>query len=365
MGPLEGVRVLDLSRLLPGPACTAWLAGMGAAVDRVEPPGRGDFARHVPPFVDGYGAYFAATSAGKRSLAVDLWHAEGPPLIARLLERYDVLVEGFKPGVMEQMGLGPEVLLARYPRLVIARLSGFGQTGPWRDRPGHDVNYVGLTGWLGLTARGPDGGVALPAAQAADTGGALAAAAGIAAALFARERTGHGRVLDVSLTEAALWMMGPVVTGATAQGQDPAPGTTIFNGGLPVYGTFECADGLWLTLGALEPKFQAALAAETRVLPSDRADLAAVFSTRTRADWLERLEQVCVGELLQPSELADHPQLAARGAAVRIRGTTWVRPPLGEIPAEGRCPALGEHTDEILREAGLSPEALRAAGVVA
>lgn len=364
MGPLSGVRILDLSRLLPGPACTAFLAGMGAQVDRVEPPGGGDFARHVPPFVGGYGAYFAATSAGKRSVVVDLRHPAGPRLIAGLLARYDVLVEGFKPGVLEQMGLDPTALLARYPRLVIARLSGFGQTGPWRDRPGHDVNYVGLTGWLGLTARGPDGGVALPTAQAADMGGALTAAAGIAAALFDRERSGRGRVLDVSLTEAALWMMGPVVLGATAEGVDPDPGTTIFNGGLPVYGTFECADGAWLTLGALEPKFQEGLAAQTGVVAASRAELVELFRSKPRASWVEQLAGLCVAEALLPSELAAHPQLAARGAVQRLRGATWIRPPLGELPVGAPLPALGEHTDAVLQEAGLDPTALRAAGVV-
>ena len=174
---LDGVRVLDLSRLLPGPAATAWLAGQGAVVDRVEAPGRGDFTRHIPPFVDGMGSYFCATSRGKRSLALDLRRPEAGALIRSILPTYDVLVEGFKPGVLEAMGLGPDVLHAVNPRLVIARISGFGQTGPWSDRPGHDVNYLGLAGVLHATGRSPEG-IVLPTVQVADMGGAMIAAAG-------------------------------------------------------------------------------------------------------------------------------------------------------------------------------------------
>jgi crotonobetainyl-CoA:carnitine CoA-transferase CaiB-like acyl-CoA transferase len=365
MGMLDGVRVLDLSRLLPGPAATAWLAGQGARVDRVETPGRGDFTRHMPPFVGGVGAYFAATSLGKRSLAVDLRHPEGRDLIRRIAPTYDVLVEGFKPGVLEEMGLGPDVLLADHPGLIVARLSGFGQDGPWADRPGHDVNYLGLTG--ALTAQGRDEhGIVVPTVQIADVGAGLLASAGIASALFDRTRTGRGRVLDVSLTEAALWFAGPVVTGATAEGVDPEPGSLPLAGLFPLYGTYRCADGKWLTIGALEAKFQAEVAAvaDGRV---EREDLVRLFASRPRDAWVEVLSEACVGPALAPSEVADHPHLAARGAVRRAAGTTWVRPPLGELP-EGRWPAVGEHTDAVLAEAGLSPvqvEALRTAGAIA
>ncbi len=359
-GPLASVRVLDLSRLLPGPACTWYLQGLGAAVDRVEVPGAGDFTRHVPPYVDGVGSYFAALSRGKRSLALDLRKPAAAGVIRRLLPHYDVLVEGFKPGVMEQMGLDPNALVADFKGLVVARISGYGQTGPWRDRPGHDVNYVGITGALSL---GHADGSPLPV-QVADLAGAMAAAMGIAAALFDAQRTGNGRVLDVSLAEAALSFVASQVTGFSTEGREPAPAGEVLTGGIPLYGTYRCADGKWLTVGALEPKFQAALASAAGSL--GRPELEAVFLTRTRDTWVDLLADACTGEVLGMGEIAAHPHLAARGAVERLGGTTWVRPPFADAPVPGAIPGVGEHTEQVLTEAGFDPAeraALRAAGV--
>lgn len=364
MGMLDGVKVLDLSRLLPGPACTAWLLGQGARVDRVESTQGGDFTRHIPPYIDGVGAYFLATGRGKRSIAVDLRAEAGRALVRRMVVGYDVLVEGFRPGVLESMGLGPDVLHAQHPGLVIARLSGYGQTGPWADRVGHDINYMGLTGALSFQGRNDDG-IVIPTAQVADMAGSMVAAAGIAAALYARERTGKGRVLDVSLTEAGLWTASPLLAGASGGEGDLGPGQHLLSGGLPVYGTYRCADGAWITVGALEPKFQALLAASTEGAVG-RPELAEVFATRTRDAWVEALQDVCVAQVLAPSEVAQHPQIAARDA-VRAGRATWVRPPLGDYPAEGTAPALGEHADVMLEEVGIGAaerEALRAQGVV-
>jgi alpha-methylacyl-CoA racemase len=364
---LDGVRVLDLSRLLPGPACTWYLAGLGAVVDRIEPTRVGDPTRAMPPFVGGVGAFFAALCAGDRSLAADLRHAEAPALLAALLPSYDVLVEGFRPGVLEALGLDAEAIAARFPRLVVARLSGFGQTGPWALRPGHDINYAGLAGVLAGAAPGPDSGPPRPLpVQVADLSGALVAATGISAALYARERTGLGQILDVSLTEAALSLLNPHVATATAGLRDPVGGGEILTGGLPVYGTYRCADGALLTVGALEPKFQSRL----RALASDLSEpgLAALFATRPRDAWVEALAEACVGPALAPSELHAHPQHAARGAIARAGATSFVRPPLA--PADwrpGPIPRLGEHTDTICLEAGLTSErvaAWRAAGLL-
>lgn len=361
---LDGVRVLDLSRLLPGPACTAWLVGQGALVDRVEPPGRGDFARHVPPFVDGHGAWFAATSAGKRSLALDLRHPEAGPLLRRLLGAYDVLVEGFRPGVLEAMGLAPDDLLATHPRLVVARLSGFGQTGPWRRRPGHDVNYLGLSGAFPAGMPDPSGAPALAPVLAADHAGALVAAAGIAAALFDRERSGRGRVLDVSLTEAAVWTNHPLLVGSVDG--DPGPAGGPFTGAMPLYGVYRCADGRHLTLGALEPSFQQQVFAALGPVGT-REDVAVALAREPRDVWVERLAEACAAPALAPSEVADHPQLRDRDAVRRVADATWVRPPLGRWP-EGPPPGLGEHTDAVLADGGIGREArqdLRERGVVA
>lgn len=366
MGCLDDVRVLDLSRLLPGPACTAWLAGQGARVDRVETPGRGDFARHIPPFVGGVGAYFAATAPGKRHLAVNLRRPEGVQLIREILPSYDVLVEGFKPRVIEAMGLAPDDLLRLKPSLVIARLSGFGQSGPYADRPGHDLNYLGLTGMVDGMARMPDGRVAPPPFQLADMAGALVAAAGIASALVRAARTGEGGVVDVSLTEAALWCAGPPLLAATAEGIDPEPHALPLDGGLPVYGTYRCADGKWLTVGALEPRFQQALAEGL----GDEASTPweDLFASQPRDEWVDRLASACVGPALRPSEVASDPHLHARDAVRRMGPATFVRPAAGDWPSMGGAPPkVGAHTDEVLQGAGVPRarvEALREQGVV-
>jgi alpha-methylacyl-CoA racemase len=362
---LSGVRILDLSRLLPGPVCTWHLAGLGAQVDRVESPGVGDLTRHIPPFVGApggaVGAFFAAVSRGKRSLAMDLRRPESIAALKSLIRHYDVVVEGFKPGTLEAMGLDPSALVGAHPRLIVARLSGYGQTGPWRSRPGHDVNYVGITGILAAGAP-VDGRFAPLPMQLADFAGAHVAALGIVAALFARERTGAGRVLDISLAEAALSTAAVAVAGASLAG-DPTPGGEVLTGGAPFYGVYRCADGRYLTVGAVEPKFQQALAEGVGV-PLSHPELAAAFARWPRDVWVERLGDACTGPSLSPSEVGDFPHFQDRGAVQRLAGATWVRPPFA-ADILGDPPRLGEHTDDILVEAGIAPAPLRACGAVA
>ena len=353
MGPLVDVRVLDLSRLLPGPACTWYLQGMGARVDRVEALGRGDFSRQLPPHINGVGSLFAAMSRGKRSLAIDFRHEDGTAIVGRLVRHYDVLVEGFKPGVMEKMGLDPEELLEKQPGLVVARLSGFGQTGPWRDRPGHDVNYIGLTGQIQGLAEESSGRV-MPVVQVADLGGALVAAMGISAALFDRERHGGGRILDVSLTEAALSFMAPHIPGLSVSGRPQVPGGEILSGGHSTYGNFRCADGKNITLGALEPKFLQVLLGMTS--RTDKKSLRELFLTKPRDEWVELLSDACVAPSLAVDELADHPQHVARNAVFRLDDSSWVSPPFGPGTTMGKVPHLGQDTDIILLDAGFSGE---------
>lgn len=349
--PLRGVKVLDLSRLLPGPACTWLLQGMGASVDRVESAGRGDPARHLPPFVEGVGAYFAALSRGKRSIALDLRSEAGRDTLAQLVPHYDVLVEGFKPGVLEAMGLTRERIEELHPGLIVARLSGFGQHGPLRDQPGHDLNYAGLAGVLGQAP-----GAAPPAAppvQTGDLAGAMLAATRICAALFERERTGRGAELDIALADSALAFMAPVVAGLTAEQRDPRPAGETLTGGLSVYDTYRCSDGRYLTVAPLEPPFQRALMREVGQDLSREA-LTTVFATAPRDVWVERLADACVGPALTPAELHEHPHWKARGVLQRQGHITWVDAPTGE-GARGPVPALGEHTEAVLRECGISP----------
>lgn len=363
MGPLDGVRILDLSRLLPGPAATWYLRGMGAIVDRVEDPAKGDFTRHVPPYIDGVAALFGSVNRGKRSLGVHLRHPEGPALVREILGNYDILVEGFKPGVMEQMGLDPAELLKDHPALVVARLSGYGQDGPWAFRPGHDINYIGLAGitaGMGHDERGP----VTPVVQIGDMTGAMMAAMGICAALAGAQRSGKGQVLDVALAEGALSLVAPWVPAWTYEGRTPEPGGEMLTGSLSMYRPYRCRDGKWLTVGALEPKFQRTI---TALIPdTSHEGMEAGFLTRSRDEWVALLPDGCTAPALEPHELAEHPQWKARGMVKRIGSADWVRPPMSNDHGHDP-PTIGEHTDAVLRDAGLDSQriaGLRVTGVV-
>jgi alpha-methylacyl-CoA racemase len=357
---LDGIRILDLSRYLPGPACTWQLHGLGAQVDRVEPSRTGDPARHLPPMVNGTGALFASMSSGKRSLALDFRHPEARETLLSLASGYDVWVEGFRPGTLEAMGLHPAALFERNPGLILARISAYGQVGPWWNEPGHDLNFAGLSGITGAMAEP----TVLPV-QIADFAGAYVAATTICAALVERARTGRGKVLDIALSEAALAFMAPHVLAASVQGGDPKPAGELLNGGWPLYGVYRCSDGEYVTLAAVEPKFQAMLAEWTGGAV-DRAALEQMFATAPRDVWVQRCGAACVAPVLRITEVGHHPAFSGRGAAEAAAGAMWVRPPLGRTVEEA-VPSLGEHTDAILREAGYSEERLRelrTAGVV-
>ncbi len=353
---LEGVEIVDLSRLVPGPACTWYLQGMGARVVKVEEPGLGDYLRAVPPFDErGIGAWYAALNAGKRSVALDLRREADREAFLALLGAADVLVESFRPGVLARLGLAPEALRRRFPRLVIASITGFGQRGPWRDHPGHDLGYQGLAGALALAAR-HDGVPDLPGVQVADiAGGALTAAMQVAAALYRRERTGEGDWLDVSITEGAL----ALVLGAHAQaaiaGRNPTPGGEMLTGGLANYGIYACADGGLVVAAPIEPRFQEAFRrALGEAVPMEREALAALFRTRPRDAWVALLGEAAVSPLLELDELAGHPVHRARGSLTR--DGRRVRPPGPGGPADAiPCARLGEHTAEELSRVGVDP----------
>ena len=251
---LKEIKILDLSRLLPGPACTWYLQGMGASVDRIEPI-KGDLTRFIPPLQEGVGVYFRCFSKGKRSMALDFRHPLAAELIRKLIPNYDVVVEGFKPNVLEAMGLAPDDLLKINPQLIVARLSGYGQTGPWSNRPGHDLNYLSITGVLSAQAQ-TSKGISIPAVQIADMCGSLTGAMSICAALVKRFRFGVGQVLDISLTDSALALAAPVLAGAIGENRGLRPGEEVLSGGASFYRNYCCSDGGWVAVGAIEPKFQ-------------------------------------------------------------------------------------------------------------
>jgi len=348
--PLTGIRVLDLTRLLPGAYCTLLLADMGADVIKVEEPGAGDYMRWTPPIVAGQSALFSAINRNKRSITLNLKSDAGRDLLLRLVDGADVLVEGNRPGVMARLGLGWDALHERNPRLVMCSITGYGQDGPFASRAGHDLNYMAIAGALGLN--GERGGPPAPlSVQVADIGGGgLQPAAAILGALVGVQRGGEGRWIDASMTDGAVgWLA--LAFAARAAGERVARGDQRLAGRYACYRVYECKDGRHYSVAALEPKFWRALC-ERLGRPdlveqqysedaSAQAAVEEVFSSRTRDEWEEVLGPLdaCCEPVLDLDEVASHPQVVARRLLERAR--------------EGRAPDLGEHTGELLSEVGL------------
>jgi len=387
-GPLQGIRVLDLSRLLPGGFCSLLLADYGADVLKVEDTGAGDYIRWAPPRHAGVepsaaSAPFLSLNRGKRSIRLDLKVREGRDVLLRLAREHDVLLESFRPGVLDRLGVGCERLREENPRLVYCAITGYGQEGPDRDRPGHDMNYLARGGVLGLS--GPPGGPPVPAAgQIADLGGgALMAAFGILAALQERERSGEGQLVDVSMTRGAQSWLALVAARYFADGAVPRRGELELAGGLACYRPYACTDG-WVTLGALEPKFWRALCRglgredllERHMDPAVAGELEAIFAARTRAEWaaFDDAHSCCLESVLELDEALAHApenvvEVAQPGAEAPVR---LLGPPvrLSRTPPDGTRPgpALGADTDAVLAALGYGPEEverLKAAGAVA
>ncbi|HEY1957609.1 MAG TPA: CaiB/BaiF CoA-transferase family protein [Polyangiaceae bacterium] len=382
--PLRGVRVLDLSRLLPGPFASLVLADLGAEVDKIEDTDAGDYLRHMPPLVQNdTSAMFLALNRGKRSACLDLKKPEARDVFLKLVEKYDVVLEQFRPKVLDRLGLSHATLLERNPRLVICALTGYGQTGPLAMRAGHDIDYLARAGILGF--QGPEGAPPQPPGfQLADVSGGLWSVIGILAALAERRRTDKGRVVDVSMTEASM-PFGIVSLAGMFADQTLHRGREPLTGGIAAYGTYETKDGKYVALGALEPKFWLAFAGGvgleadmTGIVPGEhqpalKKKVAAIFATKTRAEWEEfsRTHDCCLEPVLAPEELRTDAHLASRGMFYEIDSPWGALPqlklPIAERVASRPPPKKGEHTDEILREAGLSGEeiaALRASGAV-
>lgn len=385
--PLAGVRVLDLTRLLPGPLATQHLADQGAEVIKVEDTGAGDYARSMGAMAGGSSFFYQIVNRNKKSLRLDLKHPRGHEILMRLIEGADVLVEGFRPGVMDKLGLGYAAAEARNPRLVYCSISGYGQTGPYALRAGHDINYIGYAGVLDqIGAAG--GAPAIPNLQIGDLlGGTMAAVMGILVALVDARASGRGRHVDVAMTDAALAHAIFPLAEVLAQGGVRPRGEDLLTGGAPCYGVYETADGRHMAVGALEEKFWH-LACDTLGRPDlkpahlaggeegarARAELAAVFRTRTQAQWVEVFDgaDCCVTPVLRMEETLRNPQLRARGMVGEAGGTYRLGRPvrmsdLGEVCREEAPIRAGADSDAILRALGLDDAdiaRLRAAGVI-
>ena len=391
--PLDGIRVLDLSRLLPGGFCSLLLADFGADVLKVEDTGMGDYIRWSPPYYEGAhesarSALFLSLNRNKRSIRLDLKNERGREALLALVREYDVVLESFRPGVLDRLGVGYERMREENPGLVYCAISGYGQDGPKRDASGHDMNYLGLIGLLGLT--GERGGAPVQAAgQIADLGGgALMAAFGILAALRERDGagpgsaspgSGEGQLVDVSMADGALSWLAMVAASYFADDAVPHRGDLPLAGSLVCYRPYECADG-WVTLGALEPKFWQGFCRGV-----DREDLIAaqferpgsaaheqvqeIFKSRTREQWeaFARENDCCLEPVLELDEALSSELVAAREMVVELDQPGAQRPvrqlglpvKLARTPGDHARlpgPALGEHTEEVLLAAGYSEQ---------
>jgi crotonobetainyl-CoA:carnitine CoA-transferase CaiB-like acyl-CoA transferase len=394
--PLEGLKVLDLTRLLPGGFCSLLLADFGADVVKVEDTGLGDYVRWSPPYYEGAdpsakGALFLALNRNKRSIRIDLKSDAGKDVLVRLARDADVLLESFRPGVLDRLGVGYERLKQENLGLIYCAITGYGQDGPNRERSGHDMNYLGLNGLLGLTGE-KDGPPVQAAGQIADLGGgALMAALGVLVALRERERSGEGQFVDCSMFDGALSWLAMVAAEALATGRAPVRGELQLSGSLTCYRPYRCADG-YVTLGALEPKFWRAwclgvgredLVEHAFDPPGSDAHRAAteIFAERTREQWRQFASEhdCCLEPVLELDEVLTSELVAARdmvvelsqpGAeqTVRLLGAPVKLSRTPADPKRAPGPALGEHTEEVLAAAGFSAEeiaALQESGAIA
>ena len=389
---LEGITVLDFTRLLPGPFCTQLLCNLGAEVIKIEDPKLGDYMRSVPPIVHDVSYPFLMVNRGKRSLSVDLKTPAGQEIVHKLARGSDVVVEQFRPGVMARLRVAYDDLAMMNPRLVYCSFSGYGQTGPYKDLPGHDINFQALAGILGVTTGREDKAPAIPGVPIADLASGFNAALAILAALRVRDRTGRGEFIDVSIYDTAVTLMVLGLARFLATGEEPVAGETLLTGSFPFYSLYETKDGRWLSVATVEPKFWSRMCeligapdlAEKQF--KDGAErfqvaqaLADKFRGRTLAEWeaLLAMENLPITGVKRVSEVVRDPHVKARGLlpVVDVSGL-WklqvIAHPAKHATLEThnptRVPAKGQDTEEILRSLGYTArqiQTLAKKGVVA
>lgn len=365
MGPLKGVTVVEVAGIGPGPFCAMLLADLGADVVRID--------RTVASGLSFGEPRLDLLNRGKRSIALDLKQPAGIATALTLIAKADVLIEGFRPGVMERLGLGPDTCFARNPKLIYGRMTGYGQTGPLAQAAGHDINYIALSGALGSIGRAGEAPV-IPLNLVGDFGGgAMMLALGIVSALLETQRSGQGQIIDASMVEGASTLM-TMFHGMKKAGVWNSPrGENLLDGGAPFYDSYQTKDGGWVAIGPLEPQFFAELVRlagidleqygeqfDVERWPSQRTVLTALFKERTRDEWVSLMNgsDVCFTPVLSMTEAIDHPHAVARGSFITIDGVTQPAPTPRFSRTENevlrRPPEPGEHTREVLRSFGLS-----------
>ena len=378
MSALKGLRILDLTVTLPGPYCTVLLADLGAEVIKIENPEGGDWFRHEKPAVKGMGIRFLNLNRNKKSLTLNLKSPKGIEIFLALVRKAHVVLEGFRPGVVDRLGIGYRQAVAANPQIVYCSISGYGQDGPYRLLAGHDINYLGYTGLLdlgGFEDRPP----VMPAMPIADYSGGLMAAVGILAALQSTQRTGKGQYVDISMFDGVLGFQHAPLAEYVATGQSPRRGKFWLGANLPWYSVYETKDGKAVTMGPLEPHFWAnfcKLLGREDLIEGHGAEeekqeeiyhfLRKTFREKTRDEWTAffKGQDVCVGPVQDVDEALKDVQVKHRQMIVEVEHPhagpllqIGIPIKFSETPGEIRepAPALGQHNDEILKELGHSP----------
>jgi len=384
IGALSGLRVLDLTRLLPGPYCTMMLADLGAEVIKIEEPGRGDYLRDFPPKLRKESGFFLAVNRNKKSITLNVRSHRGREIFSELVKRADVVVEGFRPGVMDKLGLGYKDLKGINPGIILCSISGYGQDGPFAQKAGHDWNYLSLAGISGFMGT-REGKPIIPGVQIADIGGgALLSAFCILAAIIARKKTGKGQHIDIAMMDGSLAWTCLYAGKYFIDGKSPVPSKEMITGQFACYNVYKTKDGRYMSLGALEPQFWTAFCkavgrddlikeqfAPSRIADEIIAEVEGIFAKHTREEWIELLKNVdcCCEPVNNFDETFSHPQVLHRNMVVEMEHPTegtfrMLNFPgkFSETPAEMKIPppSLGQHTEEILEELKIRKEAIDA-----